>query len=52
MEIEPFRVRLGGLTNGLYDEWWEVDHDDGNTRNNLLDNLYIYWWAYHRTLER
>ena len=52
MEIEPFQARLGGLTNGLYDEWWEVDHDDGNTRNNLLDNLYIYWWAYHRTLER
>ena len=52
MEIDPFQVHLGGLTNGLYDEWWEVDHDDGDTRNNLLENLFIYWWEYHRTFPR
>ena len=51
-EVEPFKVRLGGLTQGLYDTFWEVDHWDENPRNNRLDNLYIVWWRHHRSFSR
>ena len=51
-EIEPFWINLGGLTRGLWDGFWEVDHDDGNPRNNMHCNLYVCWWGYHRSLQR
>ena len=51
-EIEPYWINLGGLTRGLWDGFWEVDHDDGNPRNNMHWNLYVYRWKYHRSLQR
>ena len=51
-ECEPFQVFLGGLTQGLYDTFWEVDHGDKNTRNNNVSNLNVLWWEYHRSLQR
>ena len=48
-EVEPFQVHLRGLTQGLWDTFWEVDHWDEDSRNNRLDNLYILWWRFHRS---
>ena len=51
-ETDPFFVRLGGLTRGLYDGFWEVHHGDGNLRKNTAGNLFALWWEVHRGLPR
>ena len=51
-ECDPFRVRLGDLTLGLYDDFWEVHHGNGNPRDNTAGNLYTLWWEVHSRLPR
>ena len=45
-EVEPYWV------DPAWEGWWEVHHWDGDTHNNLADNLYPMWWAHHRRLTR
>ena len=48
----PLFVRLGDLTNGLYEWFWEVHHGDGNLRNNAAGNLCTLLWEVNRGLPR
>lgn len=48
----PLLVRLGELTNGVYDGFWEVRLGDGNLRNSTAGNLFTLWWEVHRGLPR
>ena len=51
-EVDPFTVKLGGLTEGLYDSFWEVHHGNASTRDNTAGNLFTLWWEVHRRLPR
>ena len=50
--VDPFCVKLGGLTQGLYDRFWEVHHDNWNPRDNHPHNLWVLWWEVHQKLRR
>ena len=43
---------MGDLTLGLYDDFWEVHHGNGDPRDNTAGNLYTLWWEVHRRLPR
>lgn len=51
-EVEPFFVQLGGLTQGLYDGFWEVHHGNWNPRDNTAANLFVLGHEFHRRLQR
>ena len=51
-EVDPFFVKLGGLTEGLWDGFWEVHHSNWNPRDNTSGNLFTLWHSYHRRLRR
>ena len=42
-EVDPFFVQLGGLTQQLWDNFWEVHHGNWNARNNTAGNLFVLW---------
>ena len=51
-EVDPFMVQMGGLTDGLYDQFWEVHHDNHDVRDNSVGNLFTLWWQVHQQLPR
>ena len=52
MGVDPFFVLIGGLTDGLYDTFWEVHHANHDVRDNSVGNLFTLWWQVHQQLPR
>ena len=51
-EVDPFMVQIGGLTDGLYDHFWEVRHDNRDVRDYSVGNLFTPWWEVRQRLPR
>ena len=51
-EVDPFFVQLGGLTQRLWDNFWEVHHGNWDARDNTAGNLFVLWHDHHRPLQR
>jgi hypothetical protein len=45
-EVEPFYV------SRAWGPYYEVDHDNTRTKDCRSGNLFVYWWAYHRSKKR
>ena len=51
-EVDPYMVQIGGLTDGLYDHFWEVRHDNRDVRDYSVGNLFTPWWEVRQQLPR